>query len=282
MSLAIEKKSKTSSDLVKQGERIAKKLFNQQVKWCDPNFRARFDNLNTDASFPQSPENTLGLVDEFDLPPVEKIILQTSIESSFPDNYTSSIIIIIIYNLMITLKKIVDCYKRGEFHTPNLQVIDKIFSDEIIAFPDKVMVDLTFYRTLFKESCFTNIIFCNGTFNSSGFENCYFKGCTFSNIPFQEMTCLKCFFKDCLFMDCLLLDNEISETIFDSCTFSNGSLDDAEFQSCYFINTGFRDVLFGCGTLIDSKFFNSTKSIEFEGKVFFYDIFYQINKFYID
>ena len=79
-------------------------------------------------------------------------------------------------------------------------------------------------------------------------------------------------------MDCIFVDSDISETIFESCTFSKGSLD----QSCHFINTVFWDVTFGFGTLIDSKFSNSKKSIEFEGEVYFNDIFDQINKFYIN
>ena len=74
-------------------------------------------------------------------------------------------------------------------------------------------------------------------------------------------------------MDCIFVDNEISETIFESCTFSKDSVDDSEFQSCHFINTVFRDVTFGFGILIDSKFSDSKKSIEFEGEVYFNDIF---------
>ena len=40
--------------------------------------------------------------------------------------------------------------------------------------------------------------------------------------------------------------------------------------------------MFGFGTLIDSKFSNSKKSIELEGEVCFNDIFDQIDKFHID
>jgi uncharacterized protein YjbI with pentapeptide repeats len=156
-----------------------------------------------------------------------------------------------------TLKNLIECYQKGELSTPNIQVIDKIFSDEMINLPDDVLLDLTFSRAFFEKSRFTKIRFCNGSFGSS-------------------------FFKDCLFMDCIFVDSDISETIFESCTISKGSLDDSEFQSCHFINTVFRDVTFGFGTLIDSKFSNSKKSIEFEGEVYFNDIFDQINKFYID
>ena len=83
-------------------------------------------------------------------------------------------------------------------------------------------------------------------------------------------------------MDCIFVESKISETIFENCTFSEGTLDDSEFQSCHFINTIFRDITFGFGSLIDSKFSNSKKSIEFEGEVYFNDIFDQIDKFHID
>ena len=83
-------------------------------------------------------------------------------------------------------------------------------------------------------------------------------------------------------MDCRFVSSYLSETIFESCTFEKGSVDDSEFRSCHFINTDFRDVVFGFATVIDSKFSDSKKSIEFEGEVFFYDIFDQIDKFYDD
>lgn len=83
-------------------------------------------------------------------------------------------------------------------------------------------------------------------------------------------------------MDCIFVDSEISETIFEIWTFSKGSVDGSEFQSCRFINTVFRDVTFGFGTLIDFKFSNYKKSIEFEREVYFNDIFNQIDKFHID
>jgi hypothetical protein len=38
----------------------------------------------------------------------------------------------------------------------------------------------------------------------------------------------------------------------------------------------------GSAVLIDSKFSNSKKSIEFEGEVYFIDIFDEINKFCTD
>jgi uncharacterized protein YjbI with pentapeptide repeats len=148
-----------------------------------------------------------------------------------------------------TLKNLIESYKKGELNIPNIRVVDEIFSDEMINFPDNVLLNLTFCRAFFEKSRLTKIRFCNGSFESS-------------------------IFKDCLFMDCIFAESDISETIFESCTFSKGSLDDSEFQSCHFINMVFRDVIFGFGILIDSKFSNSKKSIEFKGKVYFNDIFY--------
>jgi uncharacterized protein YjbI with pentapeptide repeats len=177
-----------------------------------------------------------------------------------------------------TLKNLIECYQKGELNTPNLQIIDKIFSDEVINLPDDVLLDLTFSRAFLEKSRLTKIKFCNGSFGSSFLKDCFLENCVFANINFQEMECQKCIFKDCLFMDCIFVESSISETIFESCTFSKGSLDDSEFQSCHFIHTVFRDLTFGFGTLIDSKFSNSKKLIEFEGEVYFLDIFDQINE----
>ena len=181
-----------------------------------------------------------------------------------------------------TLKNLIESYDKGELSTPNIQVIEKRFSDEMINLPDDVLLDLTFSRAFFKKSRLTKIRFCNGSFEFSVFKDCFLENCVFSNIDFREMKSLKCIFKDCLFIDCIFVESEISETIFESCTFSKGSVDDADFKSCHFINTVFQDVGFGFATLIDSKFSNSKKSIEFEGEVYFNNIVDQIDKFSLD
>ena len=182
-----------------------------------------------------------------------------------------------------TLKNLIECYKKGEFNTPNIQLIGKRFSNEIIYLPDNdILVNVTFNRALFKKSHLTTIKFYSGSFGSSFFQDCLLENCVFLNIHFEEMESLKCIFKDCVFIDCLFIESRISETIFENCTFSKGSVDDSDFESCHFINTIFRDVYFGFATLIDSKFSNSKKSIEFEGEVFFHDIFDQIDKLDLD
>jgi len=72
----IEKASRNGySDLVKQGNKIGDNLSKQQSKWSNATFRATLSNIDPNAVFPQSPPNTLGLVDEFDVPISEKMIV---------------------------------------------------------------------------------------------------------------------------------------------------------------------------------------------------------------
>ena len=130
-----------------------------------------------------------------------------------------------------TLKNLIESYQKGKLSTPNMQVIDKIFSDEIINLPDGVLLDLTFSWAFFEKSHLTKIRFRNGSFASSFFKDCFLENCVFSNIDFQEMESVKCSFKNCLFMDCIFVGSAISETIFESCTFSKGSVDDSEFPN---------------------------------------------------
>lgn len=80
------------SDFVKQGNNIGNKLSKQQSKWCDPTFRETQSNIDPNAVFPQSPSNTLGLVDEFDVPISEKMIIQIAVENNLTN--TSNVIFI--------------------------------------------------------------------------------------------------------------------------------------------------------------------------------------------
>jgi len=89
----IEKASRNGySDLVKQGNKIGDKLSKQQSKWSNATFRATLSNIDPNAAFPQSPANTLGLVDEFDVPISEKKIVQNAVENNCTN--TSNVIFI--------------------------------------------------------------------------------------------------------------------------------------------------------------------------------------------
>lgn len=63
-----------------------------------------------------------------------------------------------------TLKSLIKSYKKGELNTPNIQVIDRIFSDELIKLTDGVLLDTTLSWAFFKKSRLTKIRFWNGIF----------------------------------------------------------------------------------------------------------------------
>ena len=89
----IEKASRNGyTDLVKQGNEIGNKLSKQQSKWSNATFRATLSNIDPNAAFPETPANTLGLVDEFDIPISEKLIVQNAVENTCTN--TSNIIFI--------------------------------------------------------------------------------------------------------------------------------------------------------------------------------------------
>lgn len=89
----IEKASRNGySDIVKQGNKIGDKLSKQQAKWSNATFRATLSNLNPNGVFPESPANTLGLVDVFDVPISKKMIVQNAVENNCTN--TSSVIFI--------------------------------------------------------------------------------------------------------------------------------------------------------------------------------------------
>jgi len=138
-----------------------------------------------------------------------------------------------------------DSYHSGLLSTSNIQVSGKIFSDEIINFPVEIIADLTFDSSTFKNSHFINMKFINVNFENNILRSAEYDNCVFSN---------------CFLIDCNLNESNFTETIFKD--LEGGSL--------------------GSAVLIDSKFSNSKKSIEFEGNVYFNDILNQINKLYLD
>ena len=83
-----------------------------------------------------------------------------------------------------TLKNLVESYQKGKFNTPNIQIIDRIFSDEMIILPDGKLLNMTFNRALFKKSRLTKIKFYNGSFESSFFTASFLNWTTqFEKLP---------------------------------------------------------------------------------------------------
>ena len=186
---------------------------------------------------------------------------------------------------MTTLTNLISDYRLGLLETPNIQVVDKKLSDETIEFPGGQMADLTFSWSTFKRSNLVNMEFIHVNFESSYFEECLIKNSVFKNVITTEGEIENCVFENCEFIDCKLSDWDVEKTIFNNCKFLRSSLNKSVFTSCDFRNPRFEGVengLFIAVILIDSKFSNSKKSIEFEGKVSFLEIFDQINELFLE
>lgn len=142
------------------------------------------------------------------------------------------------------------------------------------------MADSTFYFSSFKNSRLTNIKFTHVNFELSYFKECLLENCVFDSTNFQLIECENCTLKNSLLINCNLNDSTFKETIFDECQFQKGSLGGAWFESCHFIKTifnGFNRGQIGSAVLINSKFSNSKKSIEFKGDFYLIDILQPVN-----
>lgn len=184
-----------------------------------------------------------------------------------------------------TLQSIIDSYRSGLLSTPNIQVFGKKLSDEKIKFRSGLMADTTLDSSTFKNSDLINMEFINVDFESSYFEKCIFENCMFENTTLEAAEFDDCMFKNCRFIHCNLSEVDVTETIFNECTFLKSCFNNAVFELCHFLKPIFEGVKggpLGSAVLIDSKFSNSKKSIEFEGEVYFNNIFDQIDKFHID
>nr|WAK84816.1 hypothetical protein [Amicula sp. isolate GU52X-4 cfCalB7] len=181
-----------------------------------------------------------------------------------------------------TLQNLIKNYHSGLLLTPNIQVIGKKFSNETIHLPTGRWINHSFYFATFRNSDLIHMKFIHLSLDSTYFgkclvENCLFEDCSFGNAVFE-----KCVFKNCRFIRGHITASTVMETIFDECTFSNTDLDNCIFESCHFLKSIFEKVCFGSAVVIDTKFSNSRKSIEFKEDLFFSDIFDQINQLRID
>lgn len=103
----------------------------------------------------------------------------------------------------------------------------------------------------------------------------------FTHVNFESSYFENCVFKNCHFISCDLSGLDAMETIFNKCIFLRSYFNNSVFSSCHFVNSRFeggKSGPIGSAVLIDSKFSNFQKSIEFKGEVYFLDIFDQINE----
>lgn len=92
----IEQASRGKTDIGKQARGIGAKISKQQVNWSNPNYyndRTKFPHIDLTAPFPESPDNVLGLVDEFDVPSSEKSIMENETRQSLTTSESSIIFI---------------------------------------------------------------------------------------------------------------------------------------------------------------------------------------------
>ncbi len=184
-----------------------------------------------------------------------------------------------------TLTSIIENYRSGVLSTPNIQVREKTFYGEIIQFFGGLMVDNTFAYSSFQNSNLVKMKFIHVSFGSSYFKKCLLQNCIFENTSFKLAEFDHCIFKNCHFIDCNLTDITVTETVFDECTFVGSCFNNASFEFCHFLKPIFENMdggRIGSAVLIDSKFSNSKKSIDFKGEIYFSNIFDQIKKFYLD
>lgn len=72
--------------IYKQGKKIGAKIVYQQNYWSNTTKTSELENLNPTASLPQSPNNVLGAVDNFDVPSSEKAFMEGSILKGSQNN----------------------------------------------------------------------------------------------------------------------------------------------------------------------------------------------------
>ena len=73
-------------NIAKQGKKIGAKIVYQQNYWSNSAKTSELENLNPTASLPQSPNNILGAVDNFDVPSSEKAFMEGSVLKGSQNN----------------------------------------------------------------------------------------------------------------------------------------------------------------------------------------------------
>jgi hypothetical protein len=83
---AIKIASGQKGSIAKQGKKIGAKIVYQQNFWSNTAETSELENINPTASLPQSTNNILGLVDNFDVPSSEKAFMEASVLKGSQNN----------------------------------------------------------------------------------------------------------------------------------------------------------------------------------------------------
>ena len=83
---AIKMANGQKGSIARQGKKIGAKIIYQQNYWSNINKTSEIENLNPTASLPKSPNNILGVVDNFDVLLSEKAFMEASILKGSQNN----------------------------------------------------------------------------------------------------------------------------------------------------------------------------------------------------
>jgi hypothetical protein len=83
---AIKIANNQKGSIAKQGKKIGAKIVYQQNFWSNTAKTSEIENINLTASLPQSTNNILGLVDNFDVPSSEKAFMEASVLKGSQNN----------------------------------------------------------------------------------------------------------------------------------------------------------------------------------------------------
>lgn len=81
-----------SASIARQGQRIGHKALYQRNYWADSENTEKYGNSNIGELLPKSPNNTLVLIDNFDVPSSEKAFMTHSILKGLKNSPGISII----------------------------------------------------------------------------------------------------------------------------------------------------------------------------------------------
>jgi len=83
---AIKMANDQKGSIARQGTKIGAKIIYQQNSWSNTTKTSELENLNPTASLPQSPNNMLWAVDNFDVPSSEKAFMEASVLKGSQNN----------------------------------------------------------------------------------------------------------------------------------------------------------------------------------------------------
>jgi hypothetical protein len=86
VSSAIKIANGQKGSISQQGKKIGAKIVYQQNFWSNTTKTSELENLNPTASLPQSPNNILGAVDNYDVPSSEKAFMEASVMKGSKNN----------------------------------------------------------------------------------------------------------------------------------------------------------------------------------------------------